>query len=40
MSGAEFLGTVPVERVKVAVTPWQWEFAVKRRADRGRFASA
>ena len=24
---------VPVERVEITVAPWQWEFAVKRRAE-------
>ncbi|MGC1355037.1 MAG: NUDIX hydrolase [Xanthobacteraceae bacterium] len=33
MSGAQVLEIVPVERVEITVAPWQWEFAVKRRAE-------
>ena len=33
MSGAAALEIVPVERVEITVAPWQWEFAVKRRAE-------
>jgi 8-oxo-dGTP pyrophosphatase MutT (NUDIX family) len=33
MSGAAALEIVPVERVEIAVAPWQWEFALKRRAE-------
>jgi len=33
MSGAATLEIVPVERVEITVAPWQWEFAVKRRAE-------
>jgi 8-oxo-dGTP pyrophosphatase MutT (NUDIX family) len=33
MSGATALEIVPVDRVEITVAPWQWEFAVKRRAE-------
>jgi hypothetical protein len=33
MSGAAALEIVPVERVEITVAPWQWEFALKRRAE-------
>lgn len=33
MLGATALEIVPVERVEITVAPWQWEFAVKRRAE-------
>jgi hypothetical protein len=33
MSDAAALEIVPVERVEITVAPWQWEFAVKRRAE-------
>ena len=33
MSDAATLEIVPVERVEITVAPWQWEFAVKRRAE-------
>jgi 8-oxo-dGTP pyrophosphatase MutT (NUDIX family) len=33
MSGATALEIVPVERVEITVAPWQWDFAVKRRAE-------
>jgi 8-oxo-dGTP pyrophosphatase MutT (NUDIX family) len=33
MSSAEALKIVPVERVEIKVAPWQWEFAVQRRAE-------
>ena len=33
MSGAPLVEIVPVERVEITVAPWQWEFAVKRRAE-------
>jgi 8-oxo-dGTP pyrophosphatase MutT (NUDIX family) len=33
MLGATALEIVPIERVEIAVAPWQWEFAVKRRAE-------
>jgi 8-oxo-dGTP pyrophosphatase MutT (NUDIX family) len=33
MSGAAALEIVSVERVEIIVAPWQWEFAVQRRAE-------
>jgi 8-oxo-dGTP pyrophosphatase MutT (NUDIX family) len=33
MSGAAVLEIVPVGRVEITVAPWQWQFAVKRRAE-------
>ena len=33
MSGAPLVEIVPVERVEITVAPWQWQFAVKRRAE-------
>ena len=33
MSHAAAIEIVPVERVEITVAPWQWEFAVKRRAE-------
>ena len=33
MAGAAALEIVPVERVEITVAPWQWEFAVQRRAE-------
>ena len=33
MSGVAALEIVPVECVEITVAPWQWEFAVKRRAE-------
>ena len=33
MSDAATLEIVPVERVEITVAPWQWEFAVERRAE-------
>ena len=33
MLGATALEIVPIERLEITVAPWQWEFAVKRRAE-------
>jgi 8-oxo-dGTP pyrophosphatase MutT (NUDIX family) len=33
MSGAQPLKIVPLERAEIKVEPWQWDFAVKRRAE-------
>jgi 8-oxo-dGTP pyrophosphatase MutT (NUDIX family) len=33
MLGATALEIVPIERVEITVGPWEWEFAVKRRAE-------
>jgi hypothetical protein len=40
MSGAEPLEIVSLERAEIKVEPWQWEFAVKRRAEIDRHFAA
>lgn len=40
MSGAESLKIVPLERAEIKVEPWEWEFAVNRRAEIDRHFAA
>jgi hypothetical protein len=40
MSAAEPLQIVPLERAEIKVEPWEWEFAVKRRAEIDRHFAA
>jgi hypothetical protein len=40
MSGAEPLKIVPLERAEIKVEPWEWEFAVNRRAEIDRHFAA
>jgi 8-oxo-dGTP pyrophosphatase MutT (NUDIX family) len=40
MSGAESLKIVPLERAEIKVEPWEWEFAVSRRAEIDRHFAA
>jgi hypothetical protein len=40
MSGAEPLKIIPLERAEIKVEPWEWEFAVNRRAEIDRHFAA
>jgi len=40
MSGLQTLEIVPIERVEITVAPWQWEFAIKQRAQIDRHFAA
>jgi 8-oxo-dGTP pyrophosphatase MutT (NUDIX family) len=40
MSGAQSLQIIPIERVEIRVEPWEWEFAVTRRAEIDRHFAA
>jgi len=40
MSGTELLEIAPLERAEITVEPWEWEFAVKRRAEIDRHFAA
>jgi hypothetical protein len=37
MSGAELLQIVPLARAEITIEPWNWEFAVARRAQIDRY---
>lgn len=37
MSGAELLPIVPLARAEIVIEPWDWEFAVARRAQIDRY---
>jgi hypothetical protein len=40
MSDAQFLEIAPLERAAITVEPWEWEFAIKRRAEIDRHFAA